>query len=767
MTLILGTRLGRYEIRSKIGEGGMGEVYLARDTTLDRNVALKILPKELAANHDRMRRFVQEAKAASALNHPNIITIHEIGEADAGSFIVMEHVAGRTLRAVMNQDLGLEMLAPVGAQIAKALSVAHASGITHRDIKPENVMVRDDGIIKLLDFGVARLLSHNTNSGEAETLAYTTAGALVGTARYMSPEQARGERITPASDIFSLGLVFFEMATGRHAFLSDSMIGILHSIISQPAEPASLFNPQIPPALDALILSMLEKDAISRPTAAEVDQALCELGDVRGSVALERLAKPAVERHTVGRDRERKELWTAFESARVGRSLLLCVAGEPGIGKTTVVEDFLAELVADGNAGVARGRCSERLAGTEAYLPLLEALESLLQSGSNPSAGPLMKQIAPTWYAQLVPLSASDEESARLLNEVKAASQERMKRELGSFLQEVTQIKPLVLFFDDLHWADVSTIDVLNFLTSKFDTTRMLILTAYRPSDMLLSKHPFLQIKPDLQARGVCRELLLEFLNRREIADYLVLEFPDHHFPDEFSELIHAKTEGSPLFMADLVRYLRDREVIAKSNSTWTLAQELPDIERDLPESVRGMIERKIAQLSEEDRKLLVAASVQGYEFDSVVVACVLKVEADDVEERLEALERVQTFVKLVDEHEFPDRTLTLRFRFVHVLYQNALYSSLRSTRKVALSREVAEALETFYGEKRAEAASELASLWETAREYARAAEYFTLAAQQANHVMAAQEAAVLARQGLKMIEMVPQSRERQQQELS
>ncbi len=148
-----------------------------------------------------------------------------------------------------------------------------------------------------------------------------------------------------------------------------------------------------------------------------------------------------------------------------------------------------------------------------------------------------MKQLAPTWYAQVVPLSGDSDESARLLAEVKAASQERMKRELAAFLRTVAQAQPLVMFFDDLHWADVSTIDLLSFLAGKFDELRVLIVATYRPSDLLLAKHPFLQIKPDLQARGLCRELLPEFLNEREIADYLALEFPGHEFPAGVSAL--------------------------------------------------------------------------------------------------------------------------------------------------------------------------------------------------------------------------------------
>jgi predicted ATPase len=473
----------------------------------------------------------------------------------------------------------------------------------------------------------------------------------------------------------------------------------------------------------------------------------------------------ARQRHTVGREPERNELRTAFNTAKDGRGSLLCVAGEPGIGKTTLAEDFLTELSAKKTCTIARGRCSERLAGTEAYLPLLEALESLLQNDQ--SLAVTMKQLAPTWYAQVAPLSGDSDESARLLNEVKAASQERMKRELAGFLQAVAEAQPLVIFFDDLHWADVSTIDLLSFLAGKFDALRVLIVTTYRPSDMLLSKHPFLQIKPDLQARGYCRELQLAFLTEAEIAQYLNLEFPNHRFPTEFPQLIHAKTEGSPLFMADLVRYLRDRGVIAQSSGAWKLEQTLPDIERELPESVRGMIERKIAQLSEEDRKLLTAASVQGYEFDSAVVAQVLKLDADEVEERLEKLERVFAFVRLTSEAEFPNRTLTLKYRFVHVLYQNALYASLRATRKAALSREAAQTMEGFYGEQRTSVANQLAALCEAGREFARAAEYYRLAAEQATRVFAWQEAVALARRGLGLLKSAPDTTARTRQELA
>ena len=762
-----GARLGRYEIKTQLGAGGMGEVWCALDTRLDREVAIKLLPASLASDVDRLRRFEQEAKAASALNHPGIVTIHEIGEMEAGHFIVMELVRGQTLRAIA-KPCAIDLLVNIGDQIARALTATHAAGITHRDIKPDNIMVRDDGYIKLLDFGVARLVPQPASGEEAVTLAYRTLpGTLLGTLAYMSPEQAHGQHVGPATDIFALGVVFYELVTGRHPFKADSMIGIMNAIISLSPAPPSRANPEVPASLDGLIMRMLEKDAVSRPTAVEVSEVLADVSGVRSSGQRQRAIRSFAERHTVGRDKERAELMLGVESALAGRGLLLCVAGEPGIGKTTLVEDFLAALAAEGRCTIARGRCSERLAGTEAYLPLLEALESLLQGGSNPAAARVMRQISPSWYAQVVSITAEGEELARLLSEGKAASQERMKRELAAFLQEVSRLRPLVLFFDDLHWADVSTIDLLSFLAGKFDAMSVLIVVTYRPSDMLLAKHPFLQIKPDLQARGLCRELQLEFLSQGEITEYLALEFPGHRFPTEFPKVIHEKTEGSPLFMADLLRYLRDRGAIAQADGHWMLARTLSDVERELPESVRGMIERKVTQLNEEDRKLLVAASVQGYEFDSAVVAEVLSVEPAEVEERLEKLERVHAFVGLVEEREFPDRTLTLRYRFVHVLYQNALYGSLRATRKAQMNSAIARALEGYYGEKSEAVAHELARLWEAARDYLRAADYFLLAARHAFEIHACQEAAVLAGRGLELLQSLPETLERNQRELA
>ncbi len=229
MPLSLSTSLGQYEILSILGAGGMGEVYLAHDARLNRRVALKVLPADLINNREGLHRFEQEAQAASALNHPNIITIHEIGSCGETHFIAMEFINGETLRRKL-QTARLEIAETlnIAAQIAAALDAAHRSGIVHRDLKPENVMLRADGFVKVLDFGLAKLTDTKGDmpvDTEIPTrpLMRTTPGAVMGTVAYMSPEQARGQEVDARTDIFSFGVVLYEMLTGRLPFAGETM----------------------------------------------------------------------------------------------------------------------------------------------------------------------------------------------------------------------------------------------------------------------------------------------------------------------------------------------------------------------------------------------------------------------------------------------------------------------------------------------------------------------------------------------------------------
>jgi serine/threonine protein kinase len=269
-----GTTLGRYRIISKIGVGGMGEVYRAQDVELDRPVALKFLPGEVAAHQSRLKRFIQEAKAASALNHPNIITVHEIGRVDDITFLATEFVDGITLRHHMHQRLKLVEILDIAIQVASALVAAHAAGIIHRDIKPDNIMVRRDGIVKVLDFGLAKLTDKQDSSisgPEATTVALlnTEPGAILGTVAYMSPEQAAGREVDARSDIWSLGVVLYEMLTSHAPFAGASKSHIIVAITDSEPTPVTQFVPDVPQPLEWIIAETLTKDREERCQTAK------------------------------------------------------------------------------------------------------------------------------------------------------------------------------------------------------------------------------------------------------------------------------------------------------------------------------------------------------------------------------------------------------------------------------------------------------------------------------------------------------------------
>ncbi len=760
---MIGRTIARYQILEQLGEGGMGQVFKALDPRLDRFIALKLLHHDRIGSEEQIRRFAQEAKAASALNHPNIITIYEIEKIpDGPEYIAMEYVEGQTLRALAGRQLPPEAYYAVCRQVAEALAAAHARGIIHRDIKPENIMLRKDGYVKVLDFGLARLLQDSLKVGRTQTFS-TAPNVLIGTPAYMSPEQARGELLSGATDIFSFGLVMYELATGQHPYSAASHLAVLQAILTEAPVPPSRLKPEIPRMLEDLMLRMLAKDPGRRPTAQEILETVGQ-ADVRNlKQSLATAARP--QRFTVGHIAEQTELRRGYECAIKGQGIFLCISGEPGIGKTTLVNDFLDEVSGEESC-VGRGRCSERLAGAEAYLPILEALEDLIHSADGSQWARILIQCAPTWYVQIT--SSSQDPADSLRAQTAGASQDRMKREITTFFQEVSRVKPLILFFDDLHWVDVSTLDIISYLADRCGFMRILMLATYRPTDLMLAKHPFLQVRLELQIRGACREIPVGFLALPEIEKYLAHSFPGHRFPAEFGHLIHSRTEGNPLFMVDLLRYLRDRGVLTPDPGGvgWSLAQSLSDIAGGIPESARSMIQRKIDRLDEEDRKLLTCASIQGYEFDSAVMSESLGMDAADLEERLELLERVHEFVRQQKEVRFPDGSFSLRYQFVHVLYQNSFYESIRPTRRAALSGTVARTLLRLHGDKNAAVATELALLFEAAREPARAMEFFTLASQQAARRSANREAAALAKRGLDLLPNLTDETERLRHEL-
>src|ERR1700687_5651407 len=349
MALASGTKLGPYEIIAPLGAGGMGEVYRARDTRLDREVAIKVLPAVFSADSDRLRRFEEKARSASALNHPNIVTIHELGQDGSTHYIAMELVEGKTLRDLLaSGSLPMRKALEIAAQVADGLTKAHEAGIAHRDLKPENLMISHDGFVKILDFGLAKITSASGEHSDMCTTSTTTPGLVLGTLGYMSPEQASGDRLDFRSDQFSFGLVLYEMVTGKRAFHRSTAADTLVAILREQPEPIGAVNPDAPAPLCWAIERCLAKEPDKRYVSTrDLAPALPNIRDrfalKPGGQAEPRPTNIPVQRTGfVGRE---KEVAAATELLLREDVRLVTVTGPGGIGKSRLAVQVASGLV--------------------------------------------------------------------------------------------------------------------------------------------------------------------------------------------------------------------------------------------------------------------------------------------------------------------------------------------------------------------------------------------------------------------------------------
>ena len=765
----------------------MGEVWKAEDTQLRRTVALKFLSSEAVGEEEANERLIREAQASASLDHPNICHVYGIHQENGETFIAMAYVDGPSLAdAIRERPLPLDEALDIAIQIAEGLQEAHSKGVIHRDIKPHNVMLTSKGQVKVMDFGLARLEDRSR---------LTKTGTTLGTPAYMAPEQLEGLTVDRRADIWALGCVVYEMFAQKNPFDAEYRQAIAYGIFNEDPEPLTSLRSGLPIDLDRVVAKLLAKSLESR--YQHIDDVLVDLRTLRsqparsakgpasavrtppsatekvGPMSVESVPAPsplpvtlATRPNVVGRESEMEALREALHQVSRGGSLFVNVIGETGLGKTTLLNEFLVEVSeADDSPAVARGQCSERLAGSEAYLPLFDGLESLL--ANHPRLCEVMRRLAPWWYVRANSAIEDDPSVARLHEAAMNATQERVKRELAAFFREASQLQPLVFVVEDLHWSDVSSVDMLAYLAARFAEMRVLFAATYRPAEMTSVDHPFLKIRPDLLARGQLREVQLRNLTEIDVEQYLSLGYPGHAFPAAFARLLALHTQGSPLFLVDLLRDLTDRGTLVEEAGTWRLSQPVDSLSLDLPASIEAMIRQKVESLAEDDVPLLAAACVQGFSFDSAVVAAVAGLDEEEVEERLQKLDRVHRFVRFVEETEHADGTPSLRYQFVHVLYQNELYRSMSRIRRIRTSRAAAEALESFCANRLQEAASELAQLYEASRDFLRALHYYELAVQQLQRVFAFREAEMVANRGIQLVPSVAETPERDRHELA
>ncbi|MGH9843627.1 MAG: ATP-binding protein, partial [Blastocatellia bacterium] len=474
-------------------------------------------------------------------------------------------------------------------------------------------------------------------------------------------------------------------------------------------------------------------------------------------VAPLRLRLSSAARGLVGREADLARLRGSLDRALEGERQLVFIVGEAGIGKTALVEAFLLKAAADPRIWLAHGQCLEQFGSSDAYLPVLDAISSLCQEPGREGFVSLLRRHAPLWLLQM-PWLAPAAELEALRRETLGGTRERMLREIAEAIEALTAETPLVLVIEDLHWSDYSTLDLISYLARRRERARLLVIGAYRSGEVLLREHPLRSVKQELQAKRLCEELSLEYLDEAAVGEYLAGRFPRSEFPGALARLIHERTKGNPLFMVNAVDYLQAKELVAELDGQWMLKVPLADLEMGVPESIRRMIEKQLDRLSPQEQQALEAASVAGVEFNAAALAASLEKEAAVIEEMCERLTRRQQFLQAAGVSVLPDGGLTARYSFMHSLYQNVLYQQVGEARRVRLHLAMGEQGERVYGEQAGEMAAELAMHFEQGRAYRRAIRYLLQAAENDSRRYANREAVSYLTRALELIERLPEA---------
>lgn len=476
-------------------------------------------------------------------------------------------------------------------------------------------------------------------------------------------------------------------------------------------------------------------------------------------------SEPGFVRHSndssvlVGREPELRQLHAWLGSARSGQRQVVFITGGPGSGKTALAEGFVQQAGSNSQIMFAVGQCFEQFGSGEAYLPVFEALGRLGRGHAKERLLEVLSSHAPTWLAHLPGLDRQSVESPAV---IPTAPPERMLREMAEALGRLTATTPLVLVLEDLHWADYSTLDLISALARRREPSQLLLLATYRPVDAVLSGHPLRAVKQDLLARGQCHELPVGLLSDTAVADYLEARFPGDGLPKGLAKLLHERTEGHPLFLVNLVDDWLSQGVLAqsagKTQTGWELKTDLDALSDGVPASIRALIEKQVERLGADELRIIESASIAGIEFSVAAAAVAAEMDVGKAEVSCEALCRRHHFLQPKGAAEWPDGTVSARYRFGHELYHRVVSENVSTSRRRALHLRIGERLESAYGERSSEAAAELALHFENAGDAVRAVKYCEFAAGRASRNYAYREAIDYLRRALAVVARLSES---------
>jgi predicted ATPase/DNA-binding winged helix-turn-helix (wHTH) protein len=457
----------------------------------------------------------------------------------------------------------------------------------------------------------------------------------------------------------------------------------------------------------------------------------------------------------VGREQALKQMNAWFEKALDGNRQVIFVTGEPGIGKTMLIEAFIRGF-GDSDVLVACGQCLESYGAGEAYLPLLEAFGRLCRGARGEQVLRLLRTYAPTWLVQMPSLVSPDERDA-LSREIFGATPDRMLREMADAIDALADQTPLVLVIEDLHWSDYSTLDLLSALARRRERARLLVIASYRPVEVILNEHPMNAVKQELQMHKQAEELAVDFLTESAVSEYLNARFPGCRLQPQLASLVHQRTEGNPLFMVNVVDYLVAQRLIVEIDGEWTLQVALDELEVAVPDSIRQVIERQIERLTADEQRLLEVASLAAPEFSAVALASALEDDPVEIEEMCESITRRHCFLNSVGIGEWPDGTVSARYLFRHALYRSVLSQRIAPARRAQLHLKLGEQGVLAYGGSTDEIAAELAMHFEQGRAYRRAIKFLQQAAEKDSRRYANREALCHLDKALKLVERLPE----------
>ncbi|MBI4363902.1 MAG: protein kinase, partial [Candidatus Latescibacteria bacterium] len=688
-------QIAHYKIESTLGQGGMGVVYLATDTVLHRRAALKLLPPQHAQDPQARRRFMNEARAAATLLHPNAAVLYEVGTDGEEIFLAMEYVPGETLRELTSGGaLSWTEVVDIALEILAALCEAHEKGIIHRDIKGANIKRTPEGRIKVMDFGLAKITGGST---------LTSHGSIVGTASYMSPQQVVGEDVDGRSDIFSLGVVMYELLTGRLPFTGDQEVAVAHAILHEDPITIRELSPEVPADLEHIVFKAMMKSALDRyQSAKEMSEDLVRfrehdrrrragVHEELDLVASEEVFSARRERFLapmVGRERPLERLGELHREMRAGEGAALCIAGEAGIGKTRLLEEFSQSCRKEGTRVLAASCIFG--GGGSSYLPFADALRqyfALRGVGSAPALQTFLFDRVPRLGGSLPVLN-------RFLRFTFATngptSEEELWEVLDQILGFIAEERPLMLVVEDLQWADEGSVRLLHFLARRVPRRRLLLVGTYRPEEVVSEpgdrQHPLAAVLPLLGREERFERIELSRLGREEVSLVLERLYPGHDWGEEFGALLFREAEGNPFFMVEILKLLSAEKILAPRDGRWTLTTAVDRI--SIPEKVYDVVMRRLARLGNREREILELGAVEGDVFHSGTILRGLGLERMPLLKTLQFLEQIHHLIHAAGP----------QYHFDHAKIREILYDSIPPELRIEYHTVVGQYLAESFG---------------------------------------------------------------------